>query len=98
MESYGAAMVIVWILGIILAIMALLMPVYVYQIRNRCLNMDKKMATIIELLGNDARPPRLSDQAHDGGQGGKIKTCPFCGTKHRLADITCTNCGKAIGL
>jgi len=83
MEGYGAATVILGILGIILAIMALLMPVYVYQIRNRCLNMDKKMATIIELLGN---------------QGGKIKTCPSCGTKHRIEDITCSKCGTAIGL
>jgi len=56
MESYGAAMVIVWILGIILALMALLMPVYVYQIRNKTLAMDKKLGTIIELLDNTACP------------------------------------------
>lgn len=37
MESYGVVSIIVVILGIILAVMALLMPVYVYQIRNRCL-------------------------------------------------------------
>lgn len=83
MEGYGAATVIVVILGLILGLLALLMPVYVYQIRNRCLNMDKKLGTIVELLS---------------GQGGKIKTCPFCGTRHQLADITCTKCGKAIGL
>lgn len=50
MEAYGAVTVIVGILGVVLALMALLMPVYVYQIRNRALAIDKKMSTIIELL------------------------------------------------
>jgi len=88
MEGYGAATVILGILGIILAIMALLMPVYVYQIRNRCLNMDKKLGAIVELLSGQKGQASINN----------LKICPACGTRHRLEDIKCTKCGTAIGL
>jgi len=95
MEGYGAAVVIVWILGIILAIMALLMPVYVYQIRNRCLNMDKKMATIIELLGGRKGQASITNRQSSINNP---KTCPFCKTENQPADQVCKGCGMAMGL
>jgi len=39
---------------LILAVLAVLMPVFVYQVRNRCQSMDKKMDTIIRLLAKQA--------------------------------------------
>lgn len=79
----GTGSIFLFVLLVVIAVLAFLLPIYVYQIRNKTLAMDKKLGEIIELLSR---------------QGGKIKTCPFCGTRHQLADITCTNCGKAIGL
>jgi len=76
------------ILALILGILALLMPVYVYQIRNRCLNMDKKLGVIIELLSGQKGQASINN----------LKICPACGTRHRLEDIKCTKCGTAIGL
>lgn len=95
MEGYGAASVIVAILALVLGILALLMPVYVYQIRNRCLNMDKKMATIIELLSGQKGRASINNRQSSINN---LKICPACGTKHRLEDIKCTKCGTAIGL
>lgn len=62
MEGYGAATVIVTILAVILGLLALFMPIFVYQIRNRCLNMDKKMATIIELLSGQKGQASINNQ------------------------------------
>jgi len=75
------------ILALIIIVLGLFMPIFVYQIRNRCLNMDKKMGTIIDLLG---------------GPGAKkstlAKICPFCGADNLLTDQVCRKCGKAMGL
>ena len=84
----GTFSVFVLILGVVLAIMALLMPLYVYQIRNRTLDINKKMDTIIELLGGPEQTVA----------GNRIKACPFCNAKNREIDLVCVNCGKAMGI
>ena len=78
------AMMAVSLLIVVSAILAILMPIFVYQIRNRTLDMDKKMSTIIELLG--------------GQDDKKIKICPLCGAKNRKQDHICIKCGKVMGL
>ena len=51
----GIITVVITLMLIILAVLALLMPFFVYQIRNRTNAMDKKLATVIELLGSQKR-------------------------------------------
>ena len=53
MEALGGTLYGVGvILGLFLALLALLMPWFVYQIRNQTKDMSRKMDTIIELLGD----------------------------------------------
>jgi len=88
MEGFGIAFKLFYgILALIIIVLGLLMPVFVYQIRNRTLAMDKKMATIIELLGG----PK-------GKSSMLSKKCPFCGAENMLTDQVCRKCGKAMGL
>jgi len=87
--AIGTFSVFLFVLAVIIAVLALLLPVFVYQIRNRTLDMDKKLGVIIELLGG---------QKGEGASVSKIKTCPFCGAKNRPADHICIQCGKAMGI
>jgi len=47
---YGAGFGIVWIVVLILGILALLMPLYIYQIRNLLLKQNRKLDLIHEAL------------------------------------------------
>lgn len=48
-KGLGPLMVIVWI---ILAILIILAPVYIYQIRNQLISVNKKLATLIKILNS----------------------------------------------
>lgn len=88
MQALGGTLsIIILILGLFLAILALLMPWFVYQIRNQTKSMDQKMDTIIGLLGGQKTTSNKL-----------VKICPFCGTKNRAFDHVCMNCGKAMGI
>lgn len=51
MEALGGTFAMFYgILGLILIVLALLMPAYVYQIRNRAISIDKKLGVIIGKL------------------------------------------------
>lgn len=86
--SSEVATLFLTVLVIILAVLGLLMPVFVYQIRNKTQDMSKKMDTIIRLLARQAGVAVKS----------KIKLCPFCNAKNRTADQVCVRCGKVMGL
>lgn len=74
------------VIVLIFALLALLMPVFVYQIRNQTKDMDKKMDTIIKLL---ARQSGVKVKA-------RVKVCPSCGAKNRAQDFKCIGCGKPL--
>lgn len=87
MEALGGTLsIIVVILALFLAILALLMPWFVYQIRNQTRDMGEKMDTIIRLL---ARQSGIKVKS-------KVKVCPACGAKNRMQDFNCIRCGKAL--
>ena len=87
MEALGGTFsILILILGLFLAILALLMPWFVYQIRNQTKTMDKKMDTIIKLL---ARQSGVTVKS-------RVKVCPSCGAKNRAQDFTCIGCGKPL--
>jgi len=53
---------------LVLAVLALLMPIYVYQIRNRVHDMNKKMDTIIRLLAKQGEKQKVG-----GSEGEKVR-------------------------
>ena len=83
-EFYYYVPTLLTVFGIVSAIMLILMPLFVYNIRNRVIDMNRKMSTIIELLGGEASPYP------------KIKHCPSCQARNRISDYTCIDCGAAI--
>ena len=68
---------------LLLAILALFMPVFVYRIRNEIISMNQKMSVLIKLISASKT-------------GKPIKICPHCGTQNRANDQNCMSCGKAI--
>jgi len=87
MEALGGTLsIIVVILALFLAILALLMPWFVYQIRNQTQDMGQKMDVMIKLL---ARQSGVTVKP-------KVKVCPSCGAKNRTQDHVCVRCGKAL--
>jgi len=91
MEGLG----ILGILIIVCAIMTLLLPFFVFRIRNEMISMNKKMTTLINLLQNNGFTDDTSKIETSKYSGQMIKICPDCGRKNRVEDITCTNCGKS---
>jgi len=87
MEALGGTLsVLVLILALFLAILALLMPWFVYQIRNQTRDMGRKMDTIVKLL---ARQSGVKVKT-------RVKVCPACGAKNRMEDFKCIQCGKPL--
>jgi hypothetical protein len=93
MEGVGALYGIWWIFLLIVAILALLMPFFVFRIRNEMISMNKKMSVLIELLSGSK-----SDVAakYITSSDKQIKVCPFCGAGNRLDDYSCMGCSKPI--
>jgi len=51
MEHFIGSLSVLWlIIIIVLAFLTIMLPVYIYQIKNRAIRIDKKMDTIIKLL------------------------------------------------
>ena len=85
---YGTGFIFIAILLIILAVLAILMPFFVLKIRNETISINKKLSTIITLLGGSEKTATSK----------LVKICPFCKTKNRAFDYVCINCGKEMGL
>ena len=47
-------MIFIWIIGIILTILFLFAPVFIYQIRNQLISVNKKLATLIKIFNSQA--------------------------------------------
>lgn len=101
METGGIFGTVIMIGLLILAVLALFMPVFVMQIRDRARSIDNKLSQVIELLstnnGEVTRTPdaSLSEVEYDK-RGRKIKICPSCGRKNRGDEYVCTNCAAPL--
>ena len=93
MEGMGALYGIWSIFALIVAILALLMPFFVFRIRNEMISMNKKMSVLIELLSGSKGDVADKQITSPGKQ---IKTCPSCGIGNRLENYSCMGCGKPI--
>ena len=95
MEAIGALSGGVSLIILIAAILAFLLPFFVFRIRNKVISIDRKMDVIIELRAGG------SGNTDTGGILKKIgirtyRDCPHCGTKNRSDDYTCIACSKPI--
>jgi hypothetical protein len=80
-----------------------LLPFVVFGIRNQVGKMNKKMDTIIELLGNSMTDEQtMKKQEHNyklemssWGTDKQIKICKKCGRKNKSEEHSCTQCGIA---
>jgi len=88
--AYGTMMFVLIIFFIILGILALFIPIFVYQIRNRLISIDKKMTKLISAAST---MPTTEDI--DQGRG-YIKGCPYCYAENNIKASICENCGKPI--
>jgi hypothetical protein len=71
----GLGLIWLFIIGA-LALLAILMPLFVYEIRNDI----RAMRKLMEEKGTDLSKPSRA-----------VKICPKCGAKNRLEDTLCVN-------
>ena len=77
---------------IIVAVLAFLMPFFIFKIRNQVVKMNDKMDTIIELLSNmlgnlDTSKEYLKNDDVVKKLDKRIKICPKCGRRNRYRGI-----------
>lgn len=98
MEGIEVLYGIWWIFLLIVAILALFMPFFVFRIRKEMISMNKKMSVLIELLSDSKSDVASSDveAKYLTSSGKQIKVCPSCGTGNSLDDYSCMGCSKPI--
>ena len=82
------------LLILIVGIFTLLVPFFVFKIRNEVVKMNRKMDKIIDLLGNQKItdvPYKVEPSSY--GTDNKIKICQKCGQKNRYEEVSCVKCG-----
>jgi len=87
------------ILILIAGILTICMPFFVLKIRNQVVDINRKLARVIELLEiqtNGAEASTAVPRVEVDGEGRKIKTCAKCGGKNRAEDWKCVHCGEVL--
>jgi len=83
------------ILILIVMVFTVLLPFFVFKIRNEVVKMNKKMDQIINLLGNDEKNKvGYKVEPSSYGTDKMIKICQNCGRKNRNEDLSCVECGS----
>jgi hypothetical protein len=95
MKALGIFSLAVYVLILVAAVLALLMPFFVLRIRNEIISMNKKMTALINILRDNESITNIARIEDPGYSGRMMKICPECGRKNRLEDTRCTNCGKS---
>jgi zinc-ribbon domain len=89
---------IVGLLMLIFSVLMFMLPFFVFKIRNEVVAMNKKLETIIDIMGSQSvffeDPEAHTAFATDAGS--KYRICPSCGAKNREKDHTCINCSKPL--
>ena len=93
MEDLGALSGIVTIIILIVAVLAFLMPFFVFRIRNEMISMNQKMTELIKILGSNNINYSNIEVTKSGK---KIKKCIHCGANNRFEDVKCMSCGAPI--
>ena len=74
------------------AILAILLPFFVYRIRNEIISINEKLSTLIRLIANKQEDWNI--EITDKGK--RVKICQHCGAKNRPKDWTCLSCSQPI--
>jgi len=93
MEGFGALSGIVTIIILIAAVLAFLMPFFVFRIRNEIISMNKKMTELLKIF---ARNENNHSDIEVTSSGKRVKRCNQCGAKNRFEDYTCIKCGAPV--
>ena len=84
MELLGIT-VIIWIVGVVAAVMLFLMPFFVFKIRNEVVEINevnKRMLVLLEsVVPESKKPPKP-----------KMGKCAVCGTENEVTRIHCRHC------
>ncbi|MBC2704860.1 hypothetical protein [Desulfobacula sp.] len=93
MEGLGAFSGIVTIVILIAAVLAFLMPFFIFRIRNEIISMNQKMTELVKILGGSNKNDSNIEFTKSGK---KVKKCMQCGTNNRYEDYNCMKCGSAL--
>jgi hypothetical protein len=83
MELMGIT-AIVWIVGVVAAIMLFLMPFFVFKIRNEVVEMNLINRRILALL----------ESVVPEGKKPPTKNCKTCRTVNAIQNVRCSHCGE----
>jgi hypothetical protein len=72
---------------IVLVIMVILIPFFIFRIRNEVIQINEKLQTLIPL-----KYPEKSESSTVQ----KIKVCSKCGGENRYEDLWCTHCSEPL--
>lgn len=89
-----------WGIIIVMAVvLAFCMPFFVFKIRNQVVDINKKLARIIQLLEIQAPGDETSatvPRVEIDEKGRKIKICPKCAKPNHPKDLKCIHCGEIL--
>lgn len=91
----GLLSLIIGLFGIVLAIMGILTPFFIYRIRNEVVEINKQMATVISMMPASAEHREYSGGSQSGIRS-DVKRCMHCGTNNRIQDSICMACNKPV--
>ena len=89
--------IILFILGLVYALLLFLLPVYVFNIRNLLIKQNQMLEDIVintAPLKRIRKAKKKTDQQKEDFDF--IKTCPNCGSKNNRENYTCMACNKPI--
>jgi len=100
MELFGGLSVL-GIALLVIALLALFMPVFVFQIRNEIISTNKKLGRIIDLLEKDDSNAKINKlpevvvgtEPEINRKWRGSRTCPKCGRKLGANILYCPKCG-----
>jgi preprotein translocase subunit Sec63 len=80
---FGGGTIFIFVL--ITAILAFLMPFFVFRIRNEIISMNQKISKLVKIMG--------SSKAHYSNSD-KNKICPFCAEEIHITASVCKYCAR----
>jgi hypothetical protein len=97
MEDFGALFVgglgtITILVLLVAAVLAFLIPFFIFKIRNEVISINGKMGIIIELLEEESEEKVVASKPAPDG----MKNCGYCGELNGRWDEICVKCGKPV--
>ena len=95
MELLGIT-VIIWVVGVVAAVMLFLMPFFVFKIRNEVVEINevnKRMLVLLESVIPESKKPKPRAKPQEVLVDGQlVRVCPKCETKNDMQNAKCSSC------